>query len=182
MKSPFTKPLLALSLFIALAGVGRATSFTLDNSDAAISWGNTFSNFYETTGGGFESGSAMGLYSSTVGGNWLTGFSVTISFGANPQPVLTSAFIDAGYTYLYWNAADLTAFNTGIFDSITLKQGGLFEAPYNSFLGISLAGLNGTAGAHRVPDGGSTALLLCVSVIGLSFAGRRLRSIGRQSV
>lgn len=174
MNSPLIKTFLALTAFIAVTGVSRSASFTLANTDASIMWGNSSSSFYETTGNGMDSGSSAASYSSTRTGNALTGFAVTISFGGNAQPVLTSAFIDSGPVTLYWDSNDLAGFNSGIFDSIVLKEGGLFAPPFTSVLGISKAGLSGVE-THKVPDGGATALLLGISLIGLAWVAQRLR-------
>jgi len=150
-------------------------------SAATIVSGNTTSTFYEVTGAGAESGSAAGLYSSTVPGSDATGWSVKISFGPNPQPILTSAFLKASNEYLWWDASDLALFNSGEYDSITLwNKGGPGEgighntggsSPVWKFHGTSHAGLNGSPGTS-VPDGGFTLALLGMALIGVASARR----------
>jgi hypothetical protein len=150
----------------------HAVQFVLNSSAATTIGGNTTSVFYEVTGANAESGPASGLYSSSVGGDANTGFFVSISFGSNPQPVLTSAFLKASNQYLLWDNLDLAAFNSGTFDSIILwNNGGSagIQNGNNKYHGTSHAGLNGMLGTTtNVPDGGATMALLGLSLFGMT--------------
>ena len=161
------------AIMVAFALSAEAIPYTLTSAMATKTDGNTTSSFYEVTGVAAESGTAVALYSAAVGGDENSGWWVEISFGNNPQPVLTSAFLKAGNEnagggYLWWDSADLAAFNAGSFTSIILQNsgsGGLMNKPGNAYLGTSHAGLNGEPGT-RVPDGGATLGLLGLGLIG----------------
>src|SRR6478735_4672658 len=99
----------------ALVQSASAVTFTLQSSSATTVSGNTTSAFYEATGAGLDSGTAASFYSTVVGGDATTGWFGEISWGSNPQPILTSAFLKAGPNYLFWDSADLAAFNAGTF-------------------------------------------------------------------
>jgi hypothetical protein len=171
-----------LGVSLGLSSLAHANAFVLDNSTATIPPppANTTSGFYQVNSsddnhpGFWESGSSVGLYSFTTGGDSLTGWWVNISFDGNPQPLLESAFMKAGPTYLWWDSTDLAAFNAGTFDSIKLIQNGIWNNPHNALLGISHAGINGTPGEeHKVPDSGTTMMLLGLSLTAIAFVNRR---------
>lgn len=184
----FMKSKIAALLLISLgfAHSASAVPYYLETVNATKTSGTTNSDFYQVTGGGAESGTALSLYSFTFGGSASAGWWVEISFGGNPQPILTSAFLKAGPNYLWWDAADLLAFNAATFDSIILKNdnaaAGLRNPPNNAFLGIGHVGLNGTAGElvveqhNNVPDASSTVAMLGLGMIGLFVAARRRAS------
>lgn len=168
-KSTITK-ILACSIGLLACQSAHAIQFVLNSSAATKVGGNSTSTFYEVTGGNVESGTASGLYTSSVGGDANNGFFVSISFGANPQPVLTSAFLKASNEYLLWDSTDLAAFNSGTFDSIILwnNDGAAgIRNTNNKYQATSHAGLNGTPGTN-VPDGGATMALLGLSLLGLT--------------
>lgn len=182
MKNILTKLGAILGIFLALSSLAHATAFVLDEATATIPTppANTTSSFYQVNGPNdthaafWESGSSLGLYSFTTGGDSTNGWWVNISFDGNPQPVLDSAFMKAGPTYLWWDAADLAAFNAGTFDSIKLIQNGIWNPPHNALLGISHAGINGSPGEeHQVPDTGTTLILLGLSLTSIAFVNRR---------
>src|SRR6187549_933378 len=101
-------------LSLGLARTASAVPFYLEAEVATLTGGTTNSGFYEVEGG-VDSGSAASLYTPTSGGNNVAGYWVEISFGGNPQPILTSAFFRAGgganSAYLWWDSTDLAAFN-----------------------------------------------------------------------
>jgi len=163
-------------LCFGLACSANAITFTLESAAASKVGGNTASQFYDVNGSSSETNgtTAKDLFSSTVGGNQNSGFWVKIAFGTNPQPVLTSAYLKASNGYLLWDAFDLAAFNGGAFDSITLWNSGAsgIKNQNGKFQNTSHAGLLGQLGV-RVPDGGTTAMLLGFSLVGLVVAARR---------
>lgn len=171
----------ALSLF-ALAHRAAAVPFTLNASTATTVDGNTTSSFYEVASNGTDSGTGAALYTAAITGTGAVSANnppkVEIFFGSNPQPILTSAFVKAGNGYLWWDAADLAAFNGGTWTSLILVQNGLLNPPGSAYLDISHAGINGTPGSDipggRVPDAGSTALLAGIALAGLLALRRRL--------
>jgi hypothetical protein len=186
MKKITIPALFALGLFGGTTA--HAVSFDLLAPNATIVLSsNTTSTFFEVAGNGTESGTAASLYSATLGGNEDTGFWVKISFDGNPQPVLTSAFLKASNDYLWWDATDLAAFNSGSFDSITLWNSGSAGQglghytgnptnPQWKFYGTSHAGINGTPGESTipgVPDGGSTLALLGLALSAFAFFHRK---------
>jgi hypothetical protein len=184
MKSLKITALLLLGLCIARSA--SAVPFYLETEDSTkFTNVTTNSSFYQVTGAGVESGTALNLFSSTIGGNANTGWWVNISFGGNPQPILTSAFLKAGNDYLWWDAADLLTFNAGVYDSIILENDDLATGLHNTnnkFLETGHAGINGTAGQvvvvvhNDVPDASSTVALLGLGMIGLFVAARRRAS------
>ncbi len=169
----------ACAVVCGLATQANGISFDLYSSGATLNKGNINSLFYEphpAVGGAaaFNLGTAKDLYSTTFGGDDTAGFWVNVAFGSNPKPVLESAFLKAGNSYLLWDATDLTDFNAGTFDSITLwnsDPGGIHNDGSGAYNGTSHAGLNGATG---VPDAGCTLMLLGVSVTGLGVLRRRL--------
>lgn len=160
---------------IALALSAEAIPYTLTSAMATKNHGNTTSSFYEVTGVAAESGTAVALYSAAVGGSESAGWWVEISFGSNPQPFLTSAFLKASNEYLWWDAADLAAFNAGTFTSIILQNSGDngLKNDNGKYHATSHAGLNGEPGT-RVPDGGATLGLLGLGLLGLGVLRRRV--------
>jgi len=165
----------AAALYLALACSVQAITFTLQSAVASTVSGNTTSPFYDVKGNGSETNGTTGkdLFSSILGGNENSGFWVKIAFGTNPQPVITSAYLKASNGYLLWDAADLVAFNGGVFDSITLWNSGAggIKNRNNKFNEISHAGFFGQLGV-RVPDGSATAMLLGLTLAGLGLAAR----------
>ena len=183
MKTNFGK-LIGASVCAAVVGLAvqaNAISYDLYSTDGSLRDGNRNSDFFEahpTVGdtAAFNLGSAKDLYTTTFGGDDKAGFSVTIAFGDNAQPVLTSAFLKAGSYYLYWGSSDLTAFNAGTFDSITLwnkNPNGIMNPGHTSYLGTSHAGLLGKEGTS-VPDAGSTLMLLGAGLAGVGLLRRRI--------
>lgn len=164
----------AFVMGLATCQMANAISFTLASSAATITPGNTTAAFYNVSGDGVESGTAASLYSATFGGDANNGFWVKVSFDSNPQPVLTSAFLKASNKYLWWDAADLAAFNAGTYDSIVLENTGAggIKNQNGKYKNTSHAGLNGTKGTN-VPDGGATAALLGLGLLGIGFVARR---------
>lgn len=182
MKPLIARLLSAGAFALIVAQSAQAVPFVLDSSTATIVDGNTTSTFYEVNGSGADSGTAALLYKATISGVESVAEGnppkVEISFEGNPQPVLTSAFIKASNRYLWWDEADLAAFNAGTWTSLILIQDGLLNNPGNAYHSVSHAGLNGRLGTtRRVPDGGSTLLLsgLALSVFGLvsRYLGRK---------
>lgn len=172
---------LAALASVLTAGFAHAVTFTLNASSATIVNGNTVSSFYQVSGGGAESGTSAATFSSVISGQGAVSandpWTVVISFNG-PQPTLASAFIKASNGYLWWDASDLAAFNSGSYTSITLVQNGLINNPGNAYHEISHAGLNGTAGGTDsntpgVPDGGASVAMLGVTLVGLTLAFRR---------
>ncbi len=166
-------------MIAGLASNASAVNFDLHAVDASKIVGNTTSSFYEVSGAGAESGTSAGDFSSTLGGNENTGFWVKISFGSNPQPDLTSAFLKASNKYLLWDSVDLTAFNAGTFDSITLwNDGGSagIRNQNNKYQGTSHAGILGEPGTTEVPDGGSTLILVGAAFAVMSAVKRKLEN------
>jgi len=171
----FKKTMLIIG-FLAAGSWSHAITFNLESSAATMVGGNTTSPFYGVNGSGVEANGtiAKDWFSSTVGGNANSGFWVNISFGPNPQPVLSSAFLKASNAYLFWNSADLTGFNAGLYDSITLWNSGAngLKNQNGKFHETSHAGVTGTPGV-RVPDGGTTAALLGTALLALGSIVRR---------
>lgn len=180
MKSIKLASLLLLGLGVAQSAF--AVAFTLTSATATkVLNSNYTSSFYEVGGNGVETPgtTAINQFSSSVGGDATNGFWVAISFGVNPQPYLTAAFLKAGNGYLWWDAADLAAFNAGVFDSIILKNNtpeGLRNTN-NKYKETSHAGLVGelkpVVVVHNVPDAGTTVSLLGLGMISLFVAARR---------
>lgn len=181
-----------LLVFLGLSRSALAIPYNLATADATLVSGNTVSTFYEVSGSGVETPgtTAINLFSGTTGGDEDLGFWVNISFGGNPQPFLTSAFLKASNQYLWWDAADLAGFNAGTFDSIILWNNALSginhytggKNPQLKYHGTSHAGVNGTLGEvvidphGSVPDASSTVALLGLGMIGLFVASRRRSS------
>jgi hypothetical protein len=184
MKKITASALFAMALFGGTTA--HAVSFDLQSSNATIVLSsNTTSAFFEVAGNGTESGTAAGLYSATLGGDENAGFWVKISFDGNPQPILTSAFLKAGNDYLWWDATDLSGFNSGVYDSITLWNSGAAGEGLGhytgndqwKFQGTSHAGINGTPGESTipgVPDGGSTLAFLGLALSAFAIARRKM--------
>jgi len=173
MKKLLLGSLLAVGLLLTQAA--NAATFTLASSLATLSPGNLTTTFYEVASDGTDSGTAASLYSATLGGDENAGFWVNISFGGNPQPVLTSAFLKASNQHLLWDSTDLATFNSGIFDSIRLENigtGGILNRN-GKYHETSHAGLNGTPGT-KVPDGGSTLALVGLAIAGFGLIRRKL--------
>lgn len=171
MKIKLLAPSLAT---LALATIpAQAVTFVLPTSAATLFGGNLTTPFYEYNPDSGESGLASSSYSTIITGSAQSGFSVAISFGGNPQPVLTSAFLKASNNYLYWDSQDLKAFNSGTWTAIELQNigtGGITNKK-GKFQGTSHAGITGTLGTTtttEVPDTGSSALLLSLGVLGLA--------------
>jgi hypothetical protein len=179
MKSRFLRLARSVVLTLAFAGSVYAVPFTLDAASSPIVNGNITSGFYEVAANGTDSGTAAGLYTAIISGTGalLDPAKVEIFFGSNPQPVLTSAFVKAGEQYLFWNAADLAAFNAGTFTSIILIQNGLPNNPANAYHEISHAGFFGTPGGSSVPDGGSALVLLGIGLLGIIGAKRKFARV-----
>ena len=171
----------AFALSLALAGSAYAVPFTLNSSTATIVTGNTTSAFYEVADNGSDSGTVAALYTATLSGTSAVSANnppkVEIFFGVNPQPVLTSAFFKASNQYLFWDATDLAAFNAGTFTSLILVQDGLLNNPGNAYHEISHAGLTGTPGITRVPDGGSPLILLGLGLLSAFGVRRKFASV-----
>jgi hypothetical protein len=175
---------------VGLAAQANALTYNLYSSSAKLDDGNKNSLFYEAhpadgSTAAHELGTAKDLYSFASGGSATkggTGLWEEISFGTQPQPVLTSAFLKAGNYFLLWDSADLIAFNAGTFTSITLWNNRILNPPKNSYLGTSHTGLVGTLGvtppidppATPVPDAGSTLMLLGAGLTGVGLLRRRV--------
>jgi hypothetical protein len=164
---------------LALVPNAGAIQFTLDSSSANIISGNLNLPFYNATPGTpvTETGTGAGIFEATFGGSATIGqgWWVDFTWGSNPQPEISSAYIKAGNFHLLWDAADFAAFNAGVFDSIRLIQDGIANRPNNAYLGTSHAGFAGEPGTppgERVPDGGATVALLGAGILGV-FALRR---------
>ncbi len=177
----------ACAVVFGLATQANGISFDLYSSGASMNEGNINSLFYEPhpavgSTAAYTLGTAKDLYSTTFGGDDTAGFWVNVAFGSNPKPVLESAFLKAGNSYLLWNDDDLKAFNNPVpgvtYDSITLwnsGSGGIQNPPKNAYLGTSHAGLNGSPGTTSVPDGGMTIMLLGMALGGLGYARRLVK-------
>lgn len=178
MKSKIASLLL---LGLGLAHSAFAIPYNLTSATATTVSGNYVSTFYQVDGAGVEKAgtTAIDLFSSTVGGDDVNGFWVNISFGGNPQPHLDAAFLKASNAYLWWDAADLAAFNAGTFDSIILWNNTVegIRNGNGKFKGTSHAGLVGeltpVVVTHNVPDAGATVSLLGLGMMGLFLAARR---------
>lgn len=177
-----TRSIALVSVLVAVLNVPvvNAVTFTLNNSTATIfTNANTTSAFYEATTAS-DSGTMASTFTFSYTGQASVAsadpFKIEIFFNG-PQPVLSSAFWKAGNDYMFWDAADLAPFNAGVYTSITLVGNGLLNPPGNSYLGLSHAGLAGTAGnppgTPGVPDGGSTVLMLGLGLMGLALGLRR---------
>jgi hypothetical protein len=188
MTSKLTSLMKAAGLVAAGAlavSTAQAASFTLNATNDTIVAGNTTSAFYEVNENGADSGTAASLYTAIISGVESVAANnppkVEIFFGANPQPVLTSAFVKAGNEYMLWTAEDLALFNSGTYTSIILVQNGLLNNNNSAYLDISHAGLLGTPGTSGpgpgtpgVPDGGATVGLLGMGLAALAFLRRKL--------
>jgi len=175
---------------VGLATQASAISYNLYSKDATKNDGNLKSDFYQATPSAKEikeEGAAASLYSTKIGGTDKSGFWVEIDFGANPKPVLTSAFLKAGDFHILWDSADLASFNTGAYTSITLWNSGvensIMNKNKNAYLGTSHAGLFGAVGVPPkdppiggapVPDAGSTLMLLGAGLTGIGLLRRRI--------
>jgi hypothetical protein len=178
MKNHRSLLLIGLLGAVLAAPFARAITFTLDASTATIVPGNIVSTFYEATSAS-DSGTMAPTFTFTYSGTGAVAaadpFKIEIFFNG-PQPVLTSAFWKAGNDYMLWDSTDLAPFNAGIYTSLTLVGNGLLNPPQNAYLGLSHAGLVGTAGpgsSTGVPDSGSTALMLGLGLVTLVAALRR---------
>lgn len=185
------KVIALLLLCLGFARSAFAVPFLLETEAATKVAGTLNSPFYQVSSGGVEllGTTAVGLFTSTLGGNDVDGFWVNISFGGNPQPILTSAFLKASNAHLLWDSSDLLAFNAGDFDSITLWNRSVandnnvgLRNGNNKFHNIGHAGLMGTLGEavvdvrNNVPDASSTLAMLGLGMIGLFVAARRRAS------
>ncbi len=183
-----TSRILGLLALGVVAVNSNAVTFPLDYTTADKIAGNLTSAFYQVNndkGVWSEAGTAASLYSFTHGGDEDNGWWVKIAWDGNPQPVLTSAIMKASDWYLYWDSSDLTAFNGGTYDSVTLWQDGLSHLtggpkPQTKYHEISHAGINGTPGTPpvdppgSVPDGGATLALLGLGFIAVEGLRRKL--------
>lgn len=181
MKLTRSLSLIALASALVAAPLARAVTFTLNNSTATLVDGNIVSTFYQATPASDSGTMAPTFTFSYTGTGTVTPvnspYTIEIFFNG-PQPVLTEAFFKASDRYMYWDAADLTAFNSGVYTSITLVGNGLLNPPGNAYNGLSHAGLSGTVGTNPpggsgVPDGGSTAVMLGLGLIAMAVALRR---------
>lgn len=179
MNTSFSRRVLASLAALALATSAQAINFDLTTNAAELFPGNPGdATFVDVREDGTVLGEAMGLYTATMGGAAATGWWVRVDFEGNPQPVLESAFLKAGPSYLWWDEMDLAPFNAGVYTSITLWNsgpGGIMNAPGNAFLETSHAGLEGAQGVPGVPDGGLTLSLLGASLALLGGLRRWLR-------
>lgn len=193
MKTNFVK-LIGASVCAAVVGLATqagAITYNLYSSSARLDDGNKNSLFYEAhpaagSIAAYELGTAKDLYSFASGGSATkggTGLWEEISFGTQPQPVLTSAFLKAGNHLLLWDSADLAAFNAGTFTSITLWNNRILNPAGVSYNGTSHSGLLGTLGVpptdppaqgSPVPDAGSTVMLLGAGLTGIGLLRRRI--------
>jgi len=180
MKSIKLASLLLLAL--GLAQSASAVPYNLTSTSATlVANDNYVSTFYQVKGTGVEEPgtTAINSFSSTLGGNATDGFWVNISFGGNPQPHLDAAFLKAGNSYLWWDAADLIAFNAGNFDGIVLWNNTVegIRNGNGKYKGTSHAGLVGeltpVVVIHNVPDASATVSLLGLGMVGLVVASRR---------
>jgi hypothetical protein len=83
---------------------------------------------------------------------------------------INTVFLKAGNQYAAW---DTSGVDWSTYSGLYVTQNAIMNNPENAFLGISHETLNGGA---TVPDGGTTAVLLGLGLVGLSLIGRRRAS------
>lgn len=124
--------------------------------------------FYKFNDGGSEEGTATSTFATVIGSG---GKSATITWNGS-QPLLDVLYLKSSTYFVKW---DISSFNNGVFDSITVANLGLITNHRGVSKDISHVQLEG--GLNNVPDGGTTLSLLGLALVALAAFPRRVSAI-----
>jgi len=169
--------LLRASAIAVVAGLVPAASYAVPyNVNSMGTLVGTFSGntpngpdtFYKFNKSGLEEGTATSTFATVIGAG---GTSATITWNGS-QPLLDFLYLKAATYFVKW---DISNFNDGVYDSITVANLGLITNRNNISQGISHVQIEG--GLSQVPDGGATLALLGLALVGLVLVRRRAPAV-----